>query len=144
MKSHLLLAPMLCVTLIGCSFSQPDPGHVHAEEQGEGTAQDLQVNRLLQSELTGVTGREVVVGHVTVQPNVTLPWHWHPGEEFAYMLDGSITLTLKDQPALICKKGDAVKVPYKYVHTAVAGEHGAEILVFRVNELGQPERILVE
>ncbi len=94
--------------------------------------------------MTGVTGKEVVVAHVTVRPTVTLPWLWHPGEEFAYMLEGSITLTLKDRPAVVYQKGDAVKVPYKHVHKALAGEHGAEILVFRVNELGQPERILVE
>ncbi len=114
------------------------------EQQGDDSPQNLHVTRLLQSELTGVTGREVAVAHVTVLPNATLPWHWHPGEEFAYMLEGSITLTLKDQPAVVYTKGDAAKVPYKHVHKAVAGEHGAEILVFRVNELGQPERILVE
>lgn len=37
-----------------------------------------------------------------------------------------------------------MKVPLKQVHTAVTGDEGATILVFRVHEQGQPERIPVE
>ena len=42
------------------------------------------------------------------------------------------------------KKGDVVKVPLKKVHTAITGDEGATVLVFRVHEQGEPERVLVE
>jgi hypothetical protein len=37
-----------------------------------------------------------------------------------------------------------LKVPLKQVHTAITTEEGATILVFRVHELGKPERVPVE
>lgn len=144
MKPILSLTLIVCFTLIGCSTSRLAQDAAHPEHPGNDSAQDLRVIRLLQSDLTGVDGKEVVMSHVTISPNAILHWHWHPGEEFAYILEGTVILTLKDQPRVVYKKGDVGKVPFKHVHTAEAGELGAEILVFRVHEVGQPERVLVE
>jgi len=101
-------------------------------------------NNLLTCQLQGVEGTEVVVSHVTVPPNTALPKHWHPGEEFAYILEGSVVLWQKDKPEKVFKKGDACVVPLKQVHTVMTREEGVTILVFRVHEQGQPERVLVE
>ena len=84
------------------------------------------------------------MSHVVLPPNVTLPMHWHPGEEIAYILQGSITLILKDEPEQEASAGDVGIVPLKKVHTARSGKDGATILVFRVHEEGQPGRILVD
>ena len=42
------------------------------------------------------------------------------------------------------KEGEVVRIPLKKVHTAITGDEGATVLVFRVHEKGKPERVLVE
>ena len=99
---------------------------------------------LLKAVLEGVDGTEVIVSRVTIPPNTSLPKHWHPGEEFAYVIEGSVTLWQEGKDDLVGKQGDVVKIPLKQVHTAVTKDEGATILVFRVHEQGQPERYPVE
>jgi hypothetical protein len=40
------------------------------------------------------------------------------------------------------KPGTVGHIPFKTVHRAAAGEHGAKVLVFRVHTKGQPWRYL--
>ena len=99
---------------------------------------------LLSAQLEGVDGTEVIVSRVTIPPNTALPKHWHPGEEFAYVLEGSVVLWRDGEAETTGRKGDVLKVSLKQVHTAVTRDQGATILVFRVHEQGKPERVLVE
>ncbi len=98
---------------------------------------------LMTAQLEGVAGTEVVVSITTVPPFTTLPTHWHPGEEFAYVIEGSITLHQQGKPDEHYKKGDAGKIPLKQIHTISTGADAATVLVFRVHESGQPGRVLV-
>ena len=107
-------------------------------------ATQIQFADLLTQQLKGVDNTEVVVSITTVPPHTKLPTHWHPGEEFAYMLDGSITLHQEGKRDEHYKKGDVGVVPLKQVHTVSTQEESASILIFRVHELGQPGRILVD
>jgi len=107
-------------------------------------AGELKLETLLSAELEGVEGIEVIVSRVTVPPNTALPKHWHPGEEFAYVLEGSGVLWQEGKEDVPVKTGEAVKVPLKQVHTAITGDEGATFLVFRVHEKGKPERVPVE
>ena len=109
-----------------------------------GTVQGLKIDNLMTSQLELVEGMEVVVSHVEIPANTTLPKHWHPGEEFVYVLEGSEVLWQKDKPDVHLKKGDVFKVPLKQIHTAKTGEEGVTVLVFRVHEMGQPVRVNVE
>ena len=109
-----------------------------------GTVQGLKIDNLMTSQLELVEGTEVVVSHVEIPANTTLPKHWHPGEEFVYVLEGSEVLWQKDKPDVHLKKGDVFKVPLKQIHTAKTGEEGVTVLVFRVHETGQPVRVNVE
>lgn len=102
------------------------------------------LENLLKTQLEGVDGTEVIVSRVTLPPNASLPKHWHPGEEFGYVLEGSVVLWQEGKDDIVAKKGDVVKVPLKQAHTAITRDEGATILVFRVHELGEPERIPVE
>jgi len=99
---------------------------------------------LLTSQLAGIEGTEVIVSITTVPPQTTLPKHWHPGEEFAYVLEGSLILWQEGKPDEHYSKGDVGKVPLKQVHTVSTQEEGATILIFRVHQTGQPGRIPVE
>jgi len=115
-----------------------------AQEAPEGSAEKPKLETLLHAELEGVQGTEVIVSRVTIPPRTALPKHWHPGEEFAYILEGSASLWLEGEQQPAAKVGDVLKVPLKQVHTAITGDEGATILVFRVHEKGQPERVPVE
>lgn len=99
---------------------------------------------LLSKQLEGVENTEVVVSTTTVPPFTTLPAHWHPGEEFAYVLDGAFVLHQQGKADETYTKGDVGIVPLKQVHTVSTQEEGATILIFRVHELGQPGRVLVD
>jgi quercetin dioxygenase-like cupin family protein len=107
-------------------------------------AVQMKFEDLMTEKLQGVENTEVVVSITTVPPHTTLPKHWHPGEEFAYILDGSIVLIQDGKADEYYRKGDVGKVPLKQVHTVRTDEESATILIFRVHELGQPGRILVE
>jgi len=104
----------------------------------------IKLENLLSSPLVGAKGTEVVVSHVTVPPHSQLPRHWHPGEEFAYVIEGSVTLWQKGKEDIVCKKGDAAMVPWQQEHTIMTQDEGVTLLVFRVHQQGQPERILTQ
>lgn len=113
------------------------------DERDPATLQKPLIQDLLTESLKSTEGLEVVVSHVALPPNLTLPMHWHPGEEFAYILQGSVTLILDGEGEQEAFSGDVGVVPLKKVHTARSGDEGATILVFRVHEEGQPGRVLV-
>ncbi|NNF05457.1 MAG: cupin domain-containing protein [Candidatus Eisenbacteria bacterium] len=114
-----------------------------ASETSADTAQKPNIAMLLSDQLERVEGTEVIVSKVQIPPNMTLPKHWHPGEEFVYVIKGSVTLWQEGKDDVVFAAGDAGKVPLKQVHTAITGDEGVELIVFRVHETGQPERVLV-
>ena len=107
-------------------------------------ASELKLENLMSEELEGAPGIEVIVSRVYIPANTALPKHWHPGEEFAYVLEGSVTLWQKGKENIQVKEGEIAKVPLKQIHSATAGDEGASILVFRVHEKGKPERVKAE
>jgi quercetin dioxygenase-like cupin family protein len=119
-------------------------GHGDPPDESSAGKSGPKLETLLKAVLEGVDGTEVVVSRVTIPPNTALPKHWHPGEEFAYVLEGSATLWQEGKKDVTFTKGEVAKVPLKQVHTAITTDEGATILVFRVHEQGKPERLLVE
>jgi quercetin dioxygenase-like cupin family protein len=99
---------------------------------------------LLKAELESSPGMEVIVSRVQVPPNSSLPKHWHPGEEFGYVIEGSVILWQEGKADVHTTAGDVVKIPLKQVHTAITTEEGATLLVFRVHKTGEPERVLID
>lgn len=104
----------------------------------------FKLETLLSAQLDGVENTDVIVSRVTIPPHSALPKHWHPGEEFAYVLSGSTTLRMEGEADLTVGPGEVSKIPLKRVHSAATGVAGATILVFRVHERGAPERVLVD
>lgn len=144
MKSNVLF--LLLVVILAVA------GNALSEEQEAGkkpdilagTIEGLSVDNILTSQLELAEGLEVVVSHVVIPPNTELPKHWHPGEEFVYVLEGSGVLWQDGQEDISLKAGDVVKVPLKRVHTARTGDSAATIIVFRVHKLGEPVRVLAD
>ena len=135
-----LIKLLTIASALYCAACSTPPIGEHSNHSPGG----LVLNNLLSTELEGVKNTEVVVSHVTIPPNMSLPKHWHPGEEFAYVLEGSVTLWQKGKRDVSARKGDVVKVPLNQIHTAITGNEGVKLLVFRVHERGKPERVLVD
>lgn len=108
------------------------------------TAQEVSVQSLLESSLARLPGTELRVSRVMIPPHTSLAKHWHPGEEIAYLVSGSTTLWQQGKEDRRVVAGEAVMIPAEQVHTAITGEEGAEIIVFRVHKAGTPERTLVD
>ena len=89
-------------------------------------------------------GREVLIDLVEIPPNQKLDWHWHPGEEFHYYLEGNPVIERSGASPIVGKAGTVGHVEFKQRHQATAGDQGAKILVFRVHTKGQPWRYLDE
>lgn len=130
------------VALSGCTplSSQGGP----AEPAVAPPRPSLVLEDLLTSPLEGAVDAEVVVSRITVPPNAPLPRHWRRGEEFAYVLEGSVVLWQQGKGSIVGAAGDVVKVPVKQVHTATTEAQGATLLVFRVHASGVPGRTPVE
>jgi quercetin dioxygenase-like cupin family protein len=116
----------------------------HEQAEKDEASSELKLETLLKSQLEGFDGGEIIISRVSLPPHTSLPKHWHPGEEFAYILEGSVTLWQDGKENIVGEAGDVVKVPLKQVHTAITQDEGATILVFRVHEQGKPERVPVE
>ena len=99
---------------------------------------------LLSADLEGNPDTAVIVSRVSLPPHTTLPKHWHPGEEFAVVIKGAVTLWQKDKDPVKVSAGEAIKVPLKQIHTAITEDESVELIVFRVHAKGQPERVLVD
>ena len=143
MRTNIVLFFMVTVVFTGLNYS----GKAEPEKKKNvltGTIPGLKINNIITSQLELVKGTEVIVNHVEIPPNTTLPKHWHPGEEFIYVLEGSAVMWVKGKTDMPIKKGDVFKVPFKKVHTGTSGKEGGTFLVFLVHEQGKPVRVLVE
>ena len=103
-----------------------------------------QAENLLRESIAGVEGKEVIVSRVSFPPHTELPWHWHPGEEFFYVIEGSVTLKRRGEPDSPATQDDAQKIAPQIIHTGSTGEQGAELVIFRMHAKGEPERYLVD
>ena len=115
----------------GSAAEPPAVPSVHAEN-------------LLRDTIAGAGGKEIIVSRVSFPPNTELPWHWHPGEEFFYVIEGSVTLKQRGEADLTAAQGGAQKIAPQVIHTGRTGEQGAELVIFRVHATGEPERYLVD
>ena len=134
---------LTCLFLVAIAAA-PAPASDHDHPAAADHADGPKLENLLRAELAGFDGGEVIVSRVTIPPHTTLPRHWHPGEEFAYVLEGSCYLWQADEEDIPAHAGDVLAVPLRQVHTAYTRDESATILVFRVHEEGQPERVPVD
>ena len=150
-KIHILVTiTVLMFTACKNAPAQKEHEHSETEEHHSETVHKvtdidaLKINNVLRDSLGLREGVEVIVSYLEIPKNTTLPTHFHPGEEFVYMLEGSGELVLNKESKITVKAGDAVKVPLKNVHSFSTFDEAARAVVFRVHEKGQPDRILIE
>ena len=101
-------------------------------------------NEVLKASLESAEGIEVIISDVVIPPGAEVPRHYHPGEEFVYVIEGSAIHVEEGQDDRVLKAGDGYVIRKERIHSPRAGEDGARAIVFRVHVDGAPERILVE
>jgi len=89
-------------------------------------------------------GLEVVTSVVELPANFRLPAHTHPGEEFAYVIEGSVRFWEQGVEEITLVAGEYGKVGKDVVHTVRTADEPAKLVVFRVHTVGAPERIPAE
>jgi len=132
----------LSLTLLSCSVKVDSDMSDNTSDEEKIT--ELKNVALLRESLELADSLEVIMSYLEIPKNTTLPTHYHPGEEFVYLLEGSGELTLEDSTKVITKTGDVRKIPLKFIHGFSTLDETAKIIVFRVHPKGKPERFLVE
>jgi quercetin dioxygenase-like cupin family protein len=84
-------------------------------------------------------GREVVQVRVDFEPGAAFGKHSHPGEEIAYVIEGSLEYQLDGKTPVTLKAGDVLFIPAGTIHSAknVGNVNGAELATYIV-EKGKP------
>ena len=95
---------------------------------------------LLRTDLAGVEGKEAVIVVAEIAPGATTGKHLHAGQEFAYLLEGSLRLVADGKPAVTLTPGEAIQQPPQQVHEGLNTSATApvKVLAFYVAEKGQP------
>ena len=68
-------------------------------------------------------GDKMLVSRVTFAPDVVVPEHTHPHEQFGVILTGDLELTVGGETMLL-RPGDMYMVPGGVAHSAKAGPEG--------------------
>lgn len=88
-------------------------------------------------------GREVIQVKVDFDPGVAFGRHAHPGEEMAYVLEGTLEYQLDGRPPVTLKAGEALFIPSGTYHSARnVGTVKASELATYIVEKGKPLVVL--
>ena len=95
---------------------------------------------LLKTDLAGVDGKEGIVVLAEIAPGATTGKHYHPAHEFAYVLEGSLTLEVQGKPPITLKPGGINHQPPRQVHEGknTSRTDPVKILAFYLSEKDQP------
>jgi quercetin dioxygenase-like cupin family protein len=87
----------------------------------------------------GSHGREVLQVRVDFAPGAAFGMHTHPGEEIAYVLEGTLEYQFEGKPPVTLKAGDSLFIPAGAAHAArnVGSGNAAELATYLV-EKGKP------
>jgi quercetin dioxygenase-like cupin family protein len=91
-------------------------------------------------DLTGVPGKEALLGTAQLPAGTAVGFHTHPGDEFGYVLKGPLVLKVKGQPDRILKTGDTFFSARGVVHSlgTVPGSEGGTALSTWIIDKGEP------
>ena len=68
-------------------------------------------HEMLRAPITVSDVLEVLISDVVIPPNGTVPLHYHPGEEFLYVIEGTATHRQDGIEDLVLKPGDNYVIP---------------------------------
>lgn len=76
---------------------------------------------------------------VEIPAGEATPWHQHPVNNLAYILEGSLKLELQDGTSRVFQKGESFAEVVNTLHRGInIGQSSLKILVFYLSETGMP------
>ena len=99
------------------------------------------VKQLIDKELQGVPGKELLTLTVEYPPGGASPPHRHNAQVFVYVLDGELTMQVAGSPALTLRRGQTFYESPADVHVVSANASKtapATILVFMIKDKNAP------
>lgn len=88
-------------------------------------------------------GSQLIVTDLRLGPDAVGVTHYHPWEEFLYVIEGSALLEMDGAPPRTLLAGDRFVIPAQVVHTPRAGPQGMRGIVVRVHREGDPVSVPV-
>ena len=87
----------------------------------------------------GNQGREVIQVRVDIAPGAAFGMHTHPGEEIAYVLEGTLEYSFEGKPPVTLKAGESLFIAAGEAHAArnVGSGNAAELATYFVAK-GKP------
>ena len=126
-----LALPAAAAVLAGAAFAQETP---------PATAPPPGISRtdLLRRDLS-LPGRELIQVRVDFAQGAFAPGHFHPGEEIAYVLAGTLEYRLEGEPPVTLRAGETLFIPAGTVHSArnVGDGEASELATYIVRK-GEP------
>jgi quercetin dioxygenase-like cupin family protein len=95
---------------------------------------------LMRVPIEGIEGREGVVYTADFAPGAQAPRHTHPGQEFLYVISGSLVLEPEGMAAQTVGAGETATQPAGRAHLVrnASASEPAKALVFILAEKGKP------
>ena len=112
---------------VACEVALPPPGS----------------NEVLRSKVRVADNLEVIISNVFIPSGAQVPRHYHPGEEFLYVVQGSAVHVEEGQEDRVLVAGDAYVIPPEAIHAPYGGPNGGHAIVFRLHVEGEEERYAV-
>jgi quercetin dioxygenase-like cupin family protein len=119
---------------------------VEVMPKGHGVLGQKQVRTILsKTDLAVAPGMETVVLTVDGAPGLIGKKHFHPGDEFIYVTEGTLTLDVAGKGKVTLKKGETLHIPGRVVHQAVnpSSDTPFKAVTFGIFEKGQPDTTIV-
>ncbi len=132
-----LLSIVLFSLVYGCERSPSDSVACEVPLPPPGS------NEVLRSKVRVADNLEVIISNVFIPSGAQVPRHYHPGEEFLYVVQGSAVQVEEGQADRVLMAGDAYVIPPEAIHAPYGGPNGGHAIVFRLHVEGQEERYLV-
>lgn len=125
MPRAVLLASICLVVLTACSNASHNPAFT--------------VTPLLKTTLSGDDNKQVLVGRARFEPGASTGRHTHPGDEYATVVKGELTLHVEGRDDRKVVAGEAYHSPKGIVHETVnTGREPAEVISTFVIEKDRP------
>ncbi len=123
--------PALLLVLSACTTAppqwQPPLGSNAVFDAAPGAAPELQL----------------IVADLRLGPNAVGVAHYHPWEEYLYVIEGEAWLELAGEEPRRLVAGEHFVIPARRVHTPRAGPDGMRAMVTRVHRQGDPVSVPV-
>lgn len=145
---RIALAGLVVAALAGCSQEgQPSGAPTDAQPAARPAATDgapVGAVTKFRAPFEQAEGLEIIVQDVRFAAGQTLPRHYHPGEEYIYLIEGEVVHIEEGAEDRLVRAGEALRIPVGKIHAARTLEHPARAVIFRVHREGQPERVVIE